>query len=676
MFYTGAGRHSGTTANVFCRIYGKQRQTKPIVLRDPDREMFYPSSISSFLVTLNRSLDQIQEIHLWHDISGPNPSWFLEGVVICHLNTNVTWYFEANRWLDVSSGKGEVECKLQPLRRKKLLGYKTLFDAKIVNNLKNNHFWLSSFFAKKKQALTRFQKMSCCLAFFGVTTMTVTFLVRETQNAFSNNSIQLGPWKLRLDDVYRAVICSGMTFALRLLAEYLFLNTERKRTVTNCETDVQEHIRENFNKLGDIMFLNDDVANDGTQANLKDQGASEYYIKHPDNIENQEREATVDCAYRHAHESTKNLKVIERFVHGLEDRPKKTIGRKNHALEGGMKDIFDNCANVSPSDIAGIVDILGHFSENEELIQNLFKNFGKGTCRDIEAIEGKDSSAIVDDVMDDLMCFPRDDNQNTGTSTDDESRGIKRATRQKFTGTRTSEKERESNPTESISWIKATSNSANISELWKKLPFPRHLVDERSINRQNMEAAKFPRMVLTSAHIQCVIISLISTAVVVKTGWCWPVSLTTSWLMSLGLALVNEIFVMEIVYLFSHAIYFAFWCRRPIKEEDLMNELQTKVWVNEEKDMTYFADDVDESNDDTVPKPPSPEDIQTARVKAKKDRELEDVIKMLAFDALFLGLLVFICSGNRDPSSYSVRVDLENHLNVSKGFNEVGFCVV
>ena len=87
-----------------------------------------------------------------------------------------------------------------------------------------------------------------------------------------------------------------------------------------------------------------------------------------------------------------------------------------------------------------------------------------------------------------------------------------------------------------------------------------------------------------------------------------------------------------------------------------------------QQETTYYADEVDEDENEPVPMPPTQEEIQKAQEEAGKDRELEDVLKMLCFNVLFIGLLIFISLGNRDSSSYPIRAGLEHSLNISNSF--------
>ena len=642
MFYTGSGRHSATTANVFCRIYGNHHKTKPIVLRDPDRPMFQSSSVSSFLVTLSRSLDQIREIHIWHDISGPDPPWYLESVIICHLNTDVTWYFEANRWLDVSTGSKEVECKLQPSQRKTFLEGKTLFDAKINDNLKNKHLWFSPFCANNRRTLNKFQKMSCCLAVAGIMALVATIVVEKTQTMFSNASIQLGPWKLKLGDIYRAILCSAIAFVVRLLLESLFFNCRRKRSLDIDERNVKEHIQDSFQKLNAITFVEENAAQDEVECCLSSQDET---VSTKINIGGEKIDMTrskelqmdmQDGVYLHENISGDPINKVREFVSDTSS----TESEKNNHSSKGARNLGD------------LFDVLGNLPEKEKLMKILDNGNNDSVDVDysIEQVKDKDTLSNSENVFtldDDVLEFE-----------------LKNLQPDKYTDNKNVEYQQES-----VSWTETVTSPDEIPKLWKQLPFPRHLIDDHSIKKLHIGTPKLPEIVLKVTQVQCFILPLLCTAVVLVIGIQWPVVIVTSWIMTFVIAVVCEIFVLETLYIFVNALYFAIWYRRPVKEEDLIHVLLTKVWVNDEQETTYYVDQViDGEEGEEVPKPPSQEDIQKAQETAGRGRELEDVLKMLVFDVLFLMLLIFISFGNRDVSSYPTRVGIENSFNISKSF--------
>lgn len=635
MFYTGSGRHSATTSNVFCRIHGNHHKTKPIILRDPDRQMFQPSSRSSFLVTLNRSLDQIRGIHVWHDISGPDPPWFLESVVICHLNTNVTWYFEANRWLDVSTGSKEVECKLKPLKRKTILSVKTMFDSKIVDNVKNKHLWFSSLFKHNRRTFSKYQKLSSCLAVAGITILTATVLVDTTQDLFSNSSIRVGPWKLSLGDIYRALVCSGIAFVYRLLLETLFVNSGRNSRLENSEKDVQGYIQESFEKLNEILFLDENDEADCTADCASD--------VEKENVSSSDQDTCgIELEFTNSEELQKENEDADQ--HYLDDTRWSLSDRIT--MEGGDE---DQSLNQERS-VEDLIDILGNFPEKQEIIYILDE-----TSRALA--HSQSGEPLVKDYSSEGLTL------ETETSKEDLDKSSN------FPSGKDTEVEANANRPASVTWTDTLTNPDKIPKLWKNLPFPKQLITDDSIKRLPDDTSpKLPQIILNITQAQCFVFPFIFTVVAIATGIHWPDSLAKSWLATFGIAITCQVFIFETFYVFVHAIYFSIWRKRPVKEEDLIDVLSDKVWVNEEQNTTYYADVVDEEEGELVPRPPTLEDIQKAQENAGKERELEDVLKMLCFDILFIALLIFISFGNRDASAYPVRLGLENSFNISKSF--------
>lgn len=627
MFYTGSGRHSATTANVFCQIYGNVLKSKPIVLRDPDRPLFQSSSVSSFLVTLSRSLDKIREIHIWHDISGPNPPWYLESVVICHLNTDVTWYFEANRWLDVSTGSKEVECRLQPLQRRSFLRSTTLFNAKINDNFKNKHLWFSPFFPNNRKTFGKFEKISCCLALASTMALIATALVETTQTIFSDAKVSLGPWNLKLGDIYRGIVCSAVVFLVRVLLESLFLNSQRERTLDAKERNVEEYIQDTFEKLNSITFVRESTVTDEGECSLTSQGET---LTSDDKI-NDKEELTSSKEEQNENEFVDDPKTysLERRL-SLNDVDveyfSETLAEKSEAE--------NFCSSDEAQDVRDLFKVLGNLPETDELMKILGNRKNK---------------------------FPND-------SSSQEPIEEKRATHNKEPLLHN-----HNFCQESVVWTTTVTNPDEIPELWKQLPFPRHVIDDCSIKKISGSMPKLPKIVFKITQVQCFAIPLLSTVIVVLIGIQWPVSMVTSWIITFAITLVFEIFGLEVLYIFLHSLYFATWYKRPVKEEDLINELVlNKVWINDEQTITYYSDEVIMAGEDgeEVPWPPTKEDIQKAQESAGRERELEDVLKMLVFDVLFLVLLFLISFGNRDPLSYPSRSGIESSFNISKSFDK------
>ena len=90
---TGSQPNAGTTAKVNIKLYGKQRDSPPRLL-SAQRPLFASKSTESFVLKYPTSLGKLHHIHIWHDNSGRDPSWFLENVTVTDLNTNRTRFIE------------------------------------------------------------------------------------------------------------------------------------------------------------------------------------------------------------------------------------------------------------------------------------------------------------------------------------------------------------------------------------------------------------------------------------------------------------------------------------------------------------------------------------------------------------------------------------------------------
>ena len=560
---------------------------------------------------------------MWHDISGPDPPWFLESVVICHLNTGVTWYFEANRWLDVSTGSKEVECKLKPLKRKSILSVKTMFDAKIVDNLKNKLIWLSLLYKRNRRTFSKFQKMSSCLAVAGLTILITAVLVDTTQDLFSNSSITMGPWELILGDIYRALVCSGIAFVYRLLLEILFVNSAPNSMLRADDNNVQGYIDENFEKLNKIIFLDE---NDDADC--------------ASNCENENVSSSGTCDVELEFANPEELKT------GNEDADRihldNTINDPGQCLSNkkAMNLAEEKCSLNEAESLADLIDILGNFPEKQEIIQI----FDHNSC--------VPPSSQSDEPLESNETSNGDPNESSNFAFGKDS-GVNMLDRR-----------------QSVAWAATVTNPDKIPKLWRNLPFPQHLIDEHSIRKIHHDSSSIlPQIVLNITQAQCFVFPFICTIIAIATGFHWSDNLTKSWLVTFSIAFFCEVFVLETFYVFLHAIYFLICRQRPVKEEDLLDTLSNKVWVNDEKTTAYYSDVVDEEEGELVPRPPTEADIQKAQENAGKERELEDVLKMLCFDVLFIALLILISFGNRDTSAYPVRAGLENSFNISKSFN-------
>lgn len=214
-------------------------------------------------------------------------------------------------------------------------------------------------------------------------------------------------------------------------------------------------------------------------------------------------------------------------------------------------------------------------------------------------------------------------------------------------------------------------NIDKVSKLWKMLPSPWFLIDPNSykIKNENNTLTLHHKYFYLAITI-CVLMTMISIVISIRYGIFWTSNTTTiTWLMIIFLSLFFQMFIIETLFMLFQSIYFAIILQRPTEENDVINEQKNKVWCKEEDDVRYYVDDLDDTSS-PVPSPPSEEEVKKAREKAGQDRQLEEVLAMVAFDVLFLIQLVIIGFGNRDVEGYPMRVVMENNYNIAK-FNMV-----
>ncbi|KAK3726836.1 hypothetical protein QZH41_016723, partial [Actinostola sp. cb2023] len=730
LFYTGSGRHAGTTANVYCVIHGKQKETNPIVLRDPERLLFQSGTMTSFLVTFNKSLDQITKLHLWHDISGPKPSWFLERVVVCHLNTGVTWHFEGNRWLDVSGGES-IECTLEAVPRSQYLRRKALFDKTFSGSFKNRHIWLSPFLLKSRTTFSRVEKLATCLAITMTTVLVVTIVVNSTLEGdpFPSSAMKMGPINFQMSDIIWAILCSIIPFSLRLVLELLFTYSDGKSKLSPEENDVQGYMEECLRKANDITILEEPESNLSSESgdtkevdNSREDKATQ--LSQVDGSKRMGRESALGSEWEYSTEQSLS-KVSLREV-GLEfsDDVGSVLMPSMECVHGNTdeKDAAKDGLNTSSPE-SNSLSVTSATKLQERLAGNQDAYKCKTEDAYFEDAKGSDNSEDVvangngkmgngngersgDSLHNDDQSKNNNDDNNRNNNGDDNKTEDKsprvhangglhngECCRDYQTNTKGSEYEytilvngeivkepekycnnsetmdlprAETQEELNLAFTNSLTSIDRIPKLWKMLPLPGSLIDPNCVNLRHEEKSfRLQHRFFYLAIIICVLMSLIATIVPIRYGFFWSLETTLSWLTTILLALIFQVFVVETFFMLSQSIYFAIYLQRPTEENDIINEQKNKVWCKEEDDVRYYVDDLDDKSS-PVPRPPDEEQVKKAREKAGQDRQLEEVLAMLAFDVLFLLQLVIIGFGNRDVEGYPMRVVVENNYNIAQ----------
>ncbi|XP_042293729.1 polycystic kidney disease protein 1-like 3 [Sceloporus undulatus] len=162
--FTGYRRGAGTSAQAILTLYGAEGRSRPHVLRHPGAlGGFERGGMDAFLLAAQRPLGDLHAVRLWHNEAGPNPSWFVQRLVVQDLSARKRWLFLCNCWLASDMDDGQVDKVFVAASQEELLSFWHLFWAGLVRKLTQEHLWLSVLTCSAWSPFTRIQRLSCCL---------------------------------------------------------------------------------------------------------------------------------------------------------------------------------------------------------------------------------------------------------------------------------------------------------------------------------------------------------------------------------------------------------------------------------------------------------------------------------------------------------------------------------
>lgn len=108
---TGPLPWHSTSCKVEFILSGEDDETDVRCFSDPDRELFKPGAIDSFLMTTQYPLGDLRYMHVWTDSSGlgDKGSWYLMSVKVTDIQTGKRKKFICDRWLALDRGTYEVQ---------------------------------------------------------------------------------------------------------------------------------------------------------------------------------------------------------------------------------------------------------------------------------------------------------------------------------------------------------------------------------------------------------------------------------------------------------------------------------------------------------------------------------------------------------------------------------------
>ncbi|XP_001640553.3 uncharacterized protein LOC5520843 isoform X2 [Nematostella vectensis] len=224
--FTGVWKGCGTTSSVGMTLYGDRDNSRPFYFNNSTKgpSFFSRGSVTSFIVKC-RTLGNIFRVELWHDNSGPNPSWFIDRIEIAEEHSGKYWYFLARRWLAVHKEGIHVTLPISDISD--LRKFKNIFYSRASKQFCDAHLWLSIFTRTTQSPFTRCQRLACCfLIVFGSMVVNAMFYQFGKQ---TDDDFHVGPVRVSLSGIKIGVQSALMLLPVTTLVVLIFKNIKQQR---------------------------------------------------------------------------------------------------------------------------------------------------------------------------------------------------------------------------------------------------------------------------------------------------------------------------------------------------------------------------------------------------------------------------------------------------------------
>ncbi len=136
-------------------------------------------------------MGSLNYMKIWHDNSGQgdNASWYLKHIIVNDLQTNEKFYFICEKWMAVEKEDGKLGRDLFVACEPQRTEFKYLLHKQARECLTDSHLWLSIFNRPVNSSFTRFDRVTCGIAFIYIS-MLINILYYQQSSALYK-SIQI-----------------------------------------------------------------------------------------------------------------------------------------------------------------------------------------------------------------------------------------------------------------------------------------------------------------------------------------------------------------------------------------------------------------------------------------------------------------------------------------------------
>ena len=191
-----------------------------------DRKLFARGHTDNFLVQLEKPLGVMTSLQIGHDISGDDPSWFLNEILIVDYQTAKQWAFSCYCWLALERDDGNTTRIFHTDGNEEDYEFQRTFSSLRRNGFSDDHLWLSVICKQPRNHFTRVQRASCCWCLL-MLSMVTSAMFYETENT-KQPKIKIGPFSFTSSQLVIALESALIVLPASLLIVFLFRKCEPK----------------------------------------------------------------------------------------------------------------------------------------------------------------------------------------------------------------------------------------------------------------------------------------------------------------------------------------------------------------------------------------------------------------------------------------------------------------
>ncbi|KAK0156326.1 Polycystic kidney disease protein 1-like 2 [Merluccius polli] len=161
--HTGHRKSAGTSSNVTVRLIGAESESETQNLVDPDKPVLERGAVDMFLLSTPYPLGELRNLHLQHDSSGGQPSWYINKVMVQDMQTHQVFQFLCDCWLSADRGDGAIKKHFNAAKNNEIASFRNIFQNRTSTGFRDEHIWVSIVNPPWRSPFTRAQRVSCCM---------------------------------------------------------------------------------------------------------------------------------------------------------------------------------------------------------------------------------------------------------------------------------------------------------------------------------------------------------------------------------------------------------------------------------------------------------------------------------------------------------------------------------